>query len=145
MTFANSDDLNSHILRRHSHFDTPSSPPLVTPSQAPANNHGISLLLEEQIDMAQTLKIFKESVLAQLSEIQSNQESFKTSLGEISSTQHKQNISLHRFEAAHSRVETQVKTISETLSLLSKPTGQESSNTEPSVSPPTIPTHSDPP
>ena len=122
MTFTNSDDLNSHILRRHTHFDITSSPPMVTPAQAPANNHGISLLLEEQIDMAQTLKIFKESVLAQLTEIQSNQESFKTSLNEISSTQHKQNLSLHQFEAAHSRVETQVKTISETLSLLSKPT-----------------------
>ena len=62
MTFSQAQDLDSHIQRRHSHYEAPSAPP-----QAPSNNHGLSLILEEQIDMSQTLKSFKESIQAQLS------------------------------------------------------------------------------
>ena len=70
MMFGHSDDLNAHIQRRHTHFET--SPPS-SQAQVPPNGQGFSLILEEQIDMAQTINSFKESVLAQLAEIKNNQ------------------------------------------------------------------------
>ena len=93
MMFGHSDDLNAHIQRRHTHFET--SPPS-SQAQVPPNGQGISLILEEQIDMAQTINSFKESVLAQLAEIKNNQESFKKTLGQLSSAQLQQNLSLKR-------------------------------------------------
>ena len=126
MMFGHSDDLNAHIQRRHTHFET--SPPS-SQAQVPPNGQGISLILEEQIDMAQTINSFKESVLAQLAEIKNNQESFKTTLGQLSSAQLQQNLSLNTFQNTQKSIETQVLTASlDSFAQLSNLAPEHSSN-----------------
>ena len=84
ITFALEEDLNSPIQRRHVH--QPDIAPLI-PSQSefplPPQSHTLSMILEEQLDMAQTLKTFKESVNAQLTVIQQDQELLKNTIAQL--------------------------------------------------------------
>ena len=75
ITFTLEDDLNKHIQRRHIQDPSQSMDPTNS-----ARNHTLALILEEQIDMAQTLKQFKESVSAQLSVIHRDQETLKDTI-----------------------------------------------------------------
>ena len=79
MTFSNADDLDSHVRRRHTHSEQQDPQPTQSSS-----NDNLSRILEEQTDIAQTLKVMQESIFAQLSEIQKNQIFFKDSLNQLS-------------------------------------------------------------
>ena len=88
ITFPLQQDLDSHIHRRHPpHHDLSNT--LDSPHQS--KNHHLSLLLEEQMDMAQTLKQIKDSFDAQLNilregqtAIQANQDALKEAIKQIS-------------------------------------------------------------
>ena len=76
ITFSIEDDLINHIQRRHTQTDPD------IPSQS-THNHVHAMILEEQIDMAQTLNQFKESMNAQLNEIKNNQEVLKDTIKQL--------------------------------------------------------------
>lgn len=79
ISFTTKNQLEDHIQRRHINHDN--TVPNSSPSQA--QSHVQALLLEEVIDMAQSLKMFKESTDAQLSEIRITQETLKDELKQI--------------------------------------------------------------
>ena len=81
ITFTLTDDLNEHIQRRHM-IQANSTSSLATDTfvkfnQIPAR------LLEEQIDMALSLKMFQETTSAQLCDIRETQEILKATLNQI--------------------------------------------------------------
>ena len=81
ITFLLEEDLSSHIQRRHVH--QPNDAPQVPSQHETRNlpqNHTLSMIIEEQIDMAQTLNTFKDSVSAKLSVIQQDQEFLKDAI-----------------------------------------------------------------
>ena len=115
ITFAQQDDLDSHIKRRHSPQDTPETPPHPPPTQP---NPVLAMVLEEQIDMAQSLKELKQAIDAQLTEIRDGQEFL---MQEMKKTL-KDNVFLHssfsKIETTQSTIESQVKNISNVVSSL---------------------------
>ena len=112
MTFSQSYDLDSHIKRRH-------SPPQDEPSdQTP--NHTLTMVLEEQIDMAQNFKELKASIDAQLSEIRNDQESLRVDIKQLVQDNTVLHTSFNRFEKLQSNVESQVQNISTFISTLSR-------------------------
>ena len=75
MTISQSCDLDSHIKRRHS--PPHEEPPIKTP------NHTLTMVLEEQIDMAKNFIELKNSIDAQLSEIRHDQETLRDDMKQL--------------------------------------------------------------
>ena len=90
ITFNLEEDLKNHILRRHVPVPDPHSPyQQVTPTTHPQShfqmNDTLARILEEQLDMAQTLKQFKDSVNAQLHVVQEDQKDLRKAIDKLSS------------------------------------------------------------
>ena len=118
ITFALEGDLESHIHRRHTtHHDTTAPPP------DSSQNHSIALLLEEQIDMATTLKEFRESINAQLSAIRDDHEELREDIKKhIEENAAAQSTSLTQFENLQSKIDHQTRSISQFITCFaSKP------------------------
>ena len=81
LSFTITDDLNDHVQRRHmiqSHETSSlASNTLLNSNNIPAR------LLEEQVDLSLSLKIFQETTSAQLSEIRETQQVLKATLNQI--------------------------------------------------------------
>ena len=133
MTFSQLHDLDSHIKRRH-------CPPQDEPShQTP--NHTLTMVLEEQIDMAQTFKELKASMDAQLSEIRKDQETFRDDIKQLVNNSIILHSSFNRFEKLQSSIDGQVQNISSFISTFSRapaPTS-EASAPPPVAAPPSVP------
>ena len=107
ITFTLENDLNKHIQRRH----TQDPPQSVSPSNS-AQNHSLAQILEEQIDMAQTLKQFKESVSAQLSVIHKDQEALKDTIKHLANETAHINISNHAIlDSLQTRLQEQISSL----------------------------------
>ena len=136
MTFALVSDLESHIERRH----TQAIPPTKT------SDHSISILLEEQIDMALTLKQFKDSVTAQLSAIQNDQENIKVSINQLSDNNAVFcSSSITLFESFQSNLQNQISNLVSTFAANPSPpppTAQAPPSGPPRTSPSTSSSHS---
>ena len=132
MTFSQLYDLDSHIKRRH-------CPPQDEPStQTP--NHTLTMVLEEQIDMAQSFKEMKASMDAQLSEIRRHQETFRDDIKQLLQDNTALHSSFNRFEKLQSNIDCQVQNISTFISTLSRtpaPTPAATAAPPPTVSLPT--------
>ena len=131
ITFSQLHDLDSHIKRRH-------CPPQDEPShQTP--NHTLTMVLEEQIDMAQTFKELKASMDAQLSEIRKDQETFRDDIKQLVNNNIILHSSFNRFEKLQSSIDGQVQNISSFISTFSRapaPTSAASSPPPPVAAPP---------
>jgi hypothetical protein len=106
ITFVHQDDLDNHILRRHGPRQDETSPPGNIP------NHVLTLVLEEQIDMAQSLKELKDTFNAHLAEIRSDQESFRDIMKQLVNGNILLSSSFKQFEKAQSNIDKQVQSIS---------------------------------
>ena len=89
ITFNLEEDLKNHILRRHVPVPDPHSPyQQVTPTTHPQShfqmNDTLARNLEEQLDLAQTLKQFKDSVNAQLHVVQEDQKDLRKAIHKLS-------------------------------------------------------------
>ena len=113
LTFFDTEELDSHIRRRHTHYEPDAN--VSQPSQSIPNN-SLSIIREEQIDMAQTLKTMQDTILAQLSEIQKNQNVFRDLLNHLSHAQNQQGLSLDILHSAQNKLQEQVKEVSDTVS-----------------------------
>ena len=135
ITFLLEEDLSSHIQRRHVH--QPNDAPQVPSQHETRNlpqNHTLSMIIEEQIDMAQTLNTFKDSVSAKLSVIQQDQEFLKNAIGQLNN----QAVSFYsstcaQLETFQSNLQTQIS------SLISSFSSNASQEIFSSPSPSTIP------
>ena len=129
MTFAIVSDLESHIQRRHTETVLP----------AKSSDHSFSILLEEQIDMALTLKEFKESVSAKLSVIQNEQEALKVNIKQLLDDNAVfRSSSITLFESLQSNLHDQISKMSSTFAAKTSPP-QHSSEVPPQNSPSTSP------
>ena len=106
ITFVHQDDLDNHILRRHGPQQDETSPPSNIP------NHVLTLVLEEQIDMTQSLKELKDTFNAHLAEIRSDQESFRDIMKQLVNGNILLSSSFKQFEKAQSNIDKQVQSIS---------------------------------
>ena len=111
MTFAMEGDLESHIQRRHTPQQDTVAPPVYS-----SQNHSLALILEEQIDMAQTLKQFKESVNAQLSTIRNDHEELRDDIKKhFEENVLSRSSSLGQFKTLQANIDHQTRTISELI------------------------------
>ena len=123
ITFPLEEDLNNHIQRRHVHQPDDASH---VPTQHEALNlsqkHSLAMILEEQIDMAQTLNTFKDSVSAKLAVIQQDQEVLKNAIGLLTN----QTVSFHTstsalLETFQSNLQTQISSLVSSFSSNASP------------------------
>ena len=114
ITFSIQYDLDSHIRRRH----CPQQEETTSSNQTP--NHTLAMVLEEQIDMAQSLKELKASIDAQLSEIRNDQETFRDDIKQLVKDNTVTHSSFNRFEKLQSNIDSQVLSISNFISTFVK-------------------------
>ena len=102
ITFNIEDDLNKHIQRRHvpvpdsippNHKVPPTTHPYIRESNPLQMNDTLAMILEEQLDMAQTLKQFKDSVNAKLNVVQDDQRALKNAIDKLSNDNNQLNAS----------------------------------------------------
>ena len=127
ISFSLSDDLEAHIQRRH--VFPPDSPAERSEHHCLPNayqNHTQARLLEEQVDMALSLKHFQDTTIAQLSEIRETQEVFKESLKTI----------LENFASTHSIMSDNLAKLQTNIDKLSTTITSSTSSPPPPVSVP---------
>ena len=130
LTFSNADDLDSHVRRRHTH----SEQQVPQPTQSSSNDN-LSRILEEQTDIAQTLKVMQESIFAQLSEIQKNQIFFKDSLNQLSLSHTNQSKCIENLQTTQDNLQEQVAKISKNIVQLDKLKDPSNPSNDPSQPP----------
>ena len=112
ITFSQQNDLDSHVTRRHSppqDGTSPSSPP----------NPILTMVLEEQIDMAQSLKELKASFDAQMSEIRRDQETLINDMKKLSQDNVLSHESFSKMEKLQCSTYGQLQNIASLISSLS--------------------------
>ena len=115
ISFVHQDDLDNHIQRRHTHK------PDETPAPNTPPNHALAMVLEEQIDMAQTLREFKDSVNAQLSEIRNDQHFIRENMQQMVQDNNHLRSSFTSFGEVQSKIDNQLQNISASISSVSRP------------------------
>ena len=109
ITFTSKNDLENHIQRRH----VTHQPSIVHNKPTHDQSHFQALILEEIVDMAQTLRLFKETTAAQLSDIRDTQEAFKQELQILSERNIQTNSDLSR---NYDKLETNINHLSSEIS-----------------------------
>ena len=106
ITFAHQSDLNTHVGRNHEQ----------TQNNYILNNHKLAMILEEQIDLAQSLKSFKETIVTQLTEIAANQNTLRNDIQQLSCTSLHTRSSLALMESRQFNIQNQLTSGFSTLS-----------------------------
>ena len=107
ISFSNKSDLEDHVQANHVNFEP------ITPT----NN--LAPVQKEQFDFSKMLNNLKDSLLAQLTTIQKNQDSMKEAIAQMIKVQETSNLSINHLGDAHNRIEATVTEVTKTVTNLS--------------------------